>query len=167
MSSAPVLVTGVAGFIGHATAHRLLDRGERVLGVDVVNDYYDPALKEARLRTFEGRDSFEFHRLDIADSERMVGLVRDNSIARIIHLAAQAGVRYSLENPFAYQHSNLAGHLSVMERAGRQRASSISSMPPPVRCMAISRSAARASVRKSRRSPPRRFMRRRSVAANL
>jgi UDP-glucuronate 4-epimerase len=113
--SAPVLVTGVAGFIGHATAHRLLDRGERVLGVDIVNDYYDPRLKEARLRTFEGRNSFEFHRADIADSKAMARLVKDNGITRVVHLAAQAGVRYSLENPFAYQHSNLAGHLSIME----------------------------------------------------
>ena len=113
--SAPILVTGVAGFIGHATAHRLLDRGERVLGVDIVNDYYDPRLKEARLRTFEGRNSFEFHRADIADAEVMARLVKDNRITRVVHLAAQAGVRYSLENPFAYQHSNLAGHLSIME----------------------------------------------------
>jgi UDP-glucuronate 4-epimerase len=115
MSTAPVLVTGVAGFIGHATAHRLLDRGERVLGVDIVNDYYDPKLKEARLRTFEGRNSFSFHRADVASAEAMARLVRDNRITRVVHLAAQAGVRYSLENPFAYQHSNLAGHLSVME----------------------------------------------------
>jgi len=115
MSSAPVLVTGVAGFIGHATAHRLLDRGERVLGVDIVNDYYDPKLKEARVRTFEGRNSFEFHRADVADADAMARLVTDNRITRVIHLAAQAGVRYSLENPFAYQHSNIAGHLSIME----------------------------------------------------
>jgi UDP-glucuronate 4-epimerase len=83
--------------------------------VDIVNDYYDPRLKEARLRTFEGRNSFEFHRADIADSKAMARLVKDNGITRVVHLAAQAGVRYSLENPFAYQHSNLAGHLSIME----------------------------------------------------
>nr|WP_250890742.1 NAD-dependent epimerase/dehydratase family protein [Sphingobium nicotianae] len=109
------MVTGAAGFIGHATAHRLLARGERVVGIDNVNDYYDPALKEARLATFEGLDGFAFHRMDIADAPAIATLVRDNGIRRIIHLAAQAGVRYSLENPFAYERSNLAGHLSLLE----------------------------------------------------
>ena len=112
---APILVTGAAGFIGHAVAHRLLARGERVIGVDVVNDYYDPALKEARLATFGGINNFSFERIDIADAAKMAALVRDNKIERVVHLAAQAGVRYSLENPFAYERSNLAGHLSVME----------------------------------------------------
>jgi UDP-glucuronate 4-epimerase len=112
---APILVTGAAGFIGHAVAHRLLARGERVIGVDIVNDYYDPALKEARLATFAGINSFAFERIDIADAAKMAALVRDNKIVRVVHLAAQAGVRYSIENPFAYERSNLAGHLSVME----------------------------------------------------
>jgi UDP-glucuronate 4-epimerase len=111
----PVLVTGAAGFIGHATAHRLLERGERVIGIDIVNDYYDPALKEARLATFEGRNTFAFQRMDIADAEGVARIVRDNGVRRIVHLAAQAGVRYSLENPFAYERSNLAGHLSLLE----------------------------------------------------
>lgn len=113
--SAPVLVTGAAGFIGHATAHRLLDRGEAVIGVDILNDYYDPALKEARLATFEGKQGFTFHRADVADAATIAGLVRDNGVRRVVHLAAQAGVRYSLEHPFAYQHSNLAGHLAILE----------------------------------------------------
>ena len=112
---APILVTGAAGFIGHAVAHRLLGRGERVIGVDIVNDYYDPALKEARLATFAGINSFAFERIDIADAAKMAALVRDNNIVRVVHLAAQAGVRHSIENPFAYERSNLAGHLSVME----------------------------------------------------
>jgi UDP-glucuronate 4-epimerase len=111
----PVLVTGVAGFIGHAVAHRLLERGERVIGVDIVNDYYDPALKEARLSTFNGRAEFSFERADIADAERMAEIVKNAGVKRIVHLAAQAGVRYSLENPFAYQRSNLQGHLSLLE----------------------------------------------------
>jgi UDP-glucuronate 4-epimerase len=111
----PVLVTGAAGFIGHATAHRLLERGERVIGIDIVNDYYDPALKQARLATFEGRNTFAFQRMDIADAEGVARIVRDNKVQRIVHLAAQAGVRYSLENPFAYERSNLAGHLSLLE----------------------------------------------------
>ena len=113
--TSPILVTGAAGFIGHAVAHRLLARGERVIGVDIVNDYYDPALKEARLATFNGNSGFSFERIDIADAAKMAALVRDNDIVRVIHLAAQAGVRYSLENPFAYERSNLAGHLSVLE----------------------------------------------------
>jgi UDP-glucuronate 4-epimerase len=111
----PIIVTGAAGFIGHAVAHRLLARGEKVIGVDIVNDYYDPALKEARLATFEGHESFTFNRLDIADAAAMAQLVRDHGVRRVVHLAAQAGVRYSIENPFAYERSNLAGHLSVME----------------------------------------------------
>lgn len=111
----PIIVTGAAGFIGHAVAHRLLARGEKVIGVDIVNDYYDPALKEARLATFEGHESFTFNRLDIADAAAMAQLVRDYGVRRVVHLAAQAGVRYSIENPFAYERSNLAGHLSVME----------------------------------------------------
>lgn len=113
--TAPVLVTGAAGFIGHATAHRLLDRGEAVIGVDILNDYYDPALKEARLATFEEKQGFTFHRADIADAETIARLMRDNGVRRVVHLAAQAGVRYSLEHPFAYQHSNLAGHLAILE----------------------------------------------------
>lgn len=111
----PVLVTGAAGFIGHATAHRLLERGETVIGLDIVNDYYDPALKEARLATFNGRREFSFHRMDIADADGVAKLVRENGIRRIVHLAAQAGVRYSIDKPFTYQHSNLAGHLSLLE----------------------------------------------------
>ena len=113
--AAPVLVTGAAGFIGHATAHRLLARGERVIGVDTVNDYYDPTLKGARLATFAGTDGFTFHRMDIADADAVAALVRDHRITRVVHLAAQAGVRYSLQNPFAYERSNLAGHLSILE----------------------------------------------------
>lgn len=115
MSDAPILVTGAAGFIGHATAHRLLNRGQRVLGVDIVNDYYDPALKQARLETFNGLNSFEFVRTDIADAGAMADLLAKHKITKVVHLAAQAGVRYSLDNPFAYQHSNLAGHLSILE----------------------------------------------------
>jgi UDP-glucuronate 4-epimerase len=113
--TAPIIVTGAAGFIGHSVAHCLLARGERVIGVDIVNDYYDPRLKEARLATFDGINSFAFERLDIADAAAMASLVRDNHVTRVVHLAAQAGVRYSIENPFAYERSNLAGHLSVME----------------------------------------------------
>ena len=109
-----ILVTGATGFIGHAVCHRLLARGETVIGVDNFNNYYDPALKEARAATFDGQDRFRMIRMDIADAPALAALVAGNSVKRVVHLAAQAGVRYSLENPFAYEHSNLAGHLSVM-----------------------------------------------------
>lgn len=113
----PVLVTGAAGFIGHAVAHRLLDRGEAVVGLDSFNAYYDPALKEARAANLTGRPGFRLVRGDIADAPTLAALVQERGIRRIVHLAAQAGVRYSIENPFAYQHANLAGHLSVLEAA--------------------------------------------------
>jgi UDP-glucuronate 4-epimerase len=117
MSDEPVIVTGAAGFIGMHVAERLLDRGETVIGVDVFNDYYDPALKAARAARLDGWPGFTMVRMDIADDAAMMALVRDSGAKRIVHLAAQAGVRYSIENPFAYQRSNLAGHLSVLEAA--------------------------------------------------
>ncbi|MDY0957280.1 SDR family NAD(P)-dependent oxidoreductase [Sphingomonas sp. CFBP8993] len=120
MAGTPVLVTGAAGFIGHATAHRLLQRGETVIGVDIVNDYYDPALKEARLATLAGQDRFSFHRMDIADAGAVRALVADHGITRVVHLAAQAGVRHSIDNPFAYERSNTAGHLAVLEACRHQ-----------------------------------------------
>jgi len=109
------IVTGAAGFIGAAVVARLLDRGETVVGVDVFNDYYDPALKAARAERLEGRPGFRMERLDIAEAAPLAALVRESGARTVIHLAAQAGVRYSLENPFAYERSNLAGHLSVLE----------------------------------------------------
>lgn len=120
MSKPPILVTGSAGFIGHATAHRLLDRGEQVVGIDNLNDYYDPTLKEARLASLLAREGFSFTRGDIAAPDAVASLMREHGIVRVIHLAAQAGVRYSIDNPFAYEHSNLAGHLAVMEACRHQ-----------------------------------------------
>lgn len=113
-----VLVTGAAGFIGAATSAALLARGDEVVGVDNVNDYYPTPLKRARLERLTGRPNFSFHELDIADH---AGLIRAAAgpFDLIIHLAAQAGVRYSIENPFAYSRSNLEGHLSVMELGRR------------------------------------------------
>jgi UDP-glucuronate 4-epimerase len=111
----PVLVTGAAGFVGMHVAERLLASGRAVIGVDSFNSYYDPALKRLRaerLATFPG---FRMVEADIADPAAMLGLVRDNAILQVIHLAAQAGVRYSIDHPFAYEHSNLAGHLSILE----------------------------------------------------
>ncbi|MDG2530404.1 NAD-dependent epimerase/dehydratase family protein [Caulobacter endophyticus] len=115
MSAGPVIVTGAAGFIGMHVVERLLERGETVIGVDVFNAYYDPALKDARAARLEGRPDFEMIRMDIAEHEALLALVKASGAKRIVHLAAQAGVRYSIDNPFAYERSNLAGHLSVLE----------------------------------------------------
>ena len=117
MTAGAVIVTGAAGFVGMHVAQRLLDRGETVIGVDAFNDYYDPALKAARAARLDGRPGFTMVRMDIADHTAVLELVRSSGAKRIVHLAAQAGVRYSIENPFAYQRSNLAGHLSVLEAA--------------------------------------------------
>jgi len=110
-----ILVTGAAGFIGFHVAQRLLERGDRVVGVDNMNDYYDPALKEARARELQETDGWTFERADLADREAVRGLFSARSFDRVIHLAAQAGVRYSIENPHAYGESNLVGFLNVLE----------------------------------------------------
>ena len=111
-----VVVTGAAGFIGYHVATALLAQGERVVGIDSVNDYYDVRLKEARLRRLADHKGFAFHRTDIADAETVAAtLVGAGPIRGVIHLAAQAGVRYSLTNPYAYVHSNLAGQVAVFE----------------------------------------------------
>ena len=113
--SSPILITGAAGFIGMHTAERLLSRGERVIGVDNFNAYYDPALKDARAEKLSEYEGFEMIKGDVSDVDLMQNIVANNGITRVVHLAAQAGVRYSLENPFAYEKSNLAGHLAVLE----------------------------------------------------
>lgn len=110
-----VIVTGAAGFIGMHVAERLLERGETVVGVDSFNAYYEPGLKEARAARLEGRERFTMVRLDIAEHEAMRALVADSGADRVVHLAAQAGVRYSIDHPFTYERSNLLGHLSVLE----------------------------------------------------
>jgi UDP-glucuronate 4-epimerase len=115
MTQNPVLVTGAAGFIGFALARRLLEGGRGVVGVDSVNDYYDPALKEARLAVLRQFPQFRFHKLDLADRQAVETIFRDGGFGPVVHLAAQAGVRYSLENPHAYLDANLAGFLNVLE----------------------------------------------------
>ncbi|GAA3268760.1 hypothetical protein GCM10020258_40550 [Sphingomonas yabuuchiae] len=118
--SAPILVTGVAGFIGHATAHRLLARGETVIGIDNLNDYYEPALKQARLASLLGVPGFSFHAMDVADAEAVAALLREYGADRVVHLAAQAGVRHSIDHPFAYERSNIGGQLAVLEACRHQ-----------------------------------------------
>ena len=108
-----VLITGIAGFIGFHTAQRLAARGDEVVGVDNLNDYYSVALKRARLHLLG--DSVSFVEADIANSDAFISLVKSQKPEVIVTLAAQAGVRYSIENPFAYARSNLLGHLSVLE----------------------------------------------------
>lgn len=110
-----VLVTGAAGFIGYHTSQRLLERGDEVLGLDNLNDYYDPTLKENRLARLAAHPGFRFTKLDLADREGLAALFRDERIDRVVHLGAQAGVRYSMTNPLSYVDSNLVGTTNVLE----------------------------------------------------
>jgi len=110
-----VLVTGSAGFIGSALTLRLLERGDNVVGVDNHNDYYDPSLKEARLVRHIDHPNYEHFKIDIEDGESMGQLFKANSFDRVVHLAAQAGVRYSIENPSAYINTNLVGFGNILE----------------------------------------------------
>ena len=115
-----ILLTGVAGFIGFHVAKALLARGDRLVGVDNLNDYYDVSLKEARLAELRASPDFGFSKLDVADREGILGLVeRHRDLTGVIHLAAQAGVRYSLENPYAYIEANVMGTLVMLEAARR------------------------------------------------
>ena len=111
----PVLVTGAAGFIGFHTARRLLGRGEIVIGLDNLDPYYDVALKEARLAQLREHAAYSHLHLDIADREAMKAMFAEHAPRRVVHLAAQAGVRHSLENPEAYVDANLVGFLSILE----------------------------------------------------
>ncbi|MGG6462845.1 NAD-dependent epimerase [Solilutibacter silvestris] len=110
-----ILVTGAAGFIGSTLSHRLLERGDEVLGFDNLNDYYDPTLKEARLALLEGKPGFRFVRADLEDREAVDRAFKEFKPDRVVALAAQAGVRYSLENPRAYIDSNIVGFLNILE----------------------------------------------------
>lgn len=117
------LLTGAAGFIGHHVARRLMERGGAVIGIDNVNDYYDPRLKEDRLQELKklGTGEFHFHRVDFSDHRALDTVLANAEFDRIIHLGAQAGVRYSIENPRAYVQSNLVGHLNLLEIARHRR----------------------------------------------
>ena len=119
-ASRPILITGAAGFIGAAVAARLLQRGECILGLDNLNDYYDPALKRARLAQLEGQPGWRFVPLSVDDADGMAALFARERPRAVVHLAAQAGVRYSIENPGAYIQSNLVGFGTVLEGCRHQ-----------------------------------------------
>ena len=116
-----VLVTGVAGFIGMHTASALLARGDEVVGIDNLNDYYDPQLKRDRLATLAGHPKFRFAAQDIVDAAALMALFEAECFERVVHLAAQAGVRYSITHPHAYAQSNLSGFLNVLEACRHHR----------------------------------------------
>ena len=116
-----ILITGMAGFIGHAVAKRLAAEGHDIVGIDNLNDYYDVSLKQARLDDLAGWPNVRFECLDLADRAGMERLFADTRFERVIHLAAQAGVRYSLDNPHVYAQSNLVGHLNVLEGCRHQQ----------------------------------------------
>src|SRR3974390_628158 len=114
-----ILVTGAAGFIGFHTSRQLLERGDEVIGLDNLNAYYDPALKQARLEILKGYPRFEFVKADLADRQAMESLFHVHEFQRVVHLGAQAGVRYSMDNPDAYVQSNVVGFLHVIEGCRR------------------------------------------------
>ncbi len=116
-----VLVTGAAGFIGMHVSQLLLARGDQVVGIDNLNDYYDPRLKQARLERLRGHAGFAFEKLDVADRPAMERLFAESGFDRVVHLAAQAGVRYSLQNPHAYIDSNVVGFMNVLEGCRHNR----------------------------------------------
>jgi UDP-glucuronate 4-epimerase len=110
-----ILVTGVAGFIGMHSAKKLLDDGHEIIGIDNLNDYYDVTLKEDRLKLLEGYKNFRFLKLDIKDQKDVADLFKKESPQRVLHLAAQAGVRYSIQNPYVYIDSNIQGFINILE----------------------------------------------------
>jgi UDP-glucuronate 4-epimerase len=122
MPAAPILVTGAAGFIGFHVAQRLIEDGRDVVGIDNLNAYYDPSLKQARLAELTRHNKFQFHKLDLADRDGMAALFASHDFAQVVHLGAQAGVRHSLSAPHDYIDSNICGFLNVLEGCRHARA---------------------------------------------
>ncbi len=116
-----IIITGSAGFIGFHVAKKLLEEGRTVIGVDNMNDYYDPSLKEARNKILQQYNSYTFYQVDITDNQALESIFRSHKIDKICHLAAQAGVRYSLENPYIYVDVNIKGFLNILEMAKKYK----------------------------------------------
>src|SRR4030066_2433869 len=110
-----ILVTGAAGFIGFHLSKRLVERGDQVVGIDNLNDYYDVSLKKTRLAQLEGRSGFRFVKMSLEDREGLLGLFKEERFDKVVNLAAQAGVRYSLINPYAYIDANIVGFINILE----------------------------------------------------
>ena len=116
-----ILVTGAAGFIGSALTLKLLDRGDTVIGIDNHNDYYDPKIKEARLARHIDHSNYKHYRIDISNQKDLEKIFFDNKLNCVVNLAAQAGVRYSIENPFTYIQSNIVGFANILEGCRHHR----------------------------------------------
>ncbi len=125
MSGKNILVTGAAGFVGSYVSQALLQKGITVVGLDNLNTYYDPALKQARLTRLQSQAGFHFHQIDLANRSAMEGLFKGERFDAVVHLGAQAGVRYSLENPHAYADSNLTGFLNILEGCRAQKSENL------------------------------------------
>jgi len=121
VKSEKILITGVAGFIGSNTCEKLLQEGSQIVGIDNINDYYDVKLKRNNLKMLKAYDNFEFHEVDIRNIDELSYLFEKYAISGVIHLAAQAGVRYSLKNPFLYQETNVGGTLNLLETVRRNK----------------------------------------------
>ena len=128
-----ILVTGAAGFIGSTASLRLLARGDQVVGLDNMNDYYEVSLKESRLARLTSHANFRFVKLDVADRTGMDALFAAEKFDKVIHLAAQAGVRYSLQNPHAYIESNIVGFTNILEGCRHNKVAHRSASTPPPR----------------------------------
>ena len=116
-----ILVTGVAGFIGYHVAKKLLERGDTVYGLDNLNEYYDVNLKKSRLNNLKDNNLFSFDQIDISNQKDIESFFKRNSICHVIHLAAQAGVRYSIQNPYAYIDSNICGFMNILEECKKNK----------------------------------------------
>ena len=112
-----ILITGVAGFIGYHLAEKLLNNNYHIIGIDNLNDYYDPNLKKARLDNLNELSNFEFHKIDFIHNKELQPIFENNKIGQVIHLGAQAGVRYSISNPQYYIDTNITGFLNILENS--------------------------------------------------